>query len=305
MQTNNSHQRTINNRERDVKVPGNYARIFAASVVSLVGITGLSSASAVSRAASPTTTVPTTTKLSTTIASLSVTSVPPTTTAPNTTTTTTAKPLAGDSELSTLTRALQLTGLDEKLRSSAHTLFAPTNLAFDVLPLLTVEGLLKPEKKDELTKLLQQHIVPGRFGSGALARSAAGFGPAKTPDPSIIYTNTPLVAGGTLSTSVTITAPPQTSPPFKTLYPSEQFATKKYSADFVASTTNPSPGVFVTLDGKKITIRTEVVVEQIRVYSQLYSTPTEHMYVGKGQVLSSDISLGQSVIHKIDTLLLP
>ncbi len=39
------------------------------------------------------------------------------------------------------------------------TVFAPTNAAFDKLPKGTVEGLLKPEKKEELQKILRYHVT--------------------------------------------------------------------------------------------------------------------------------------------------
>ena len=39
------------------------------------------------------------------------------------------------------------------------TVFAPTNAAFDKLPKGTVEGLLKPEKQDELKEILKYHVT--------------------------------------------------------------------------------------------------------------------------------------------------
>jgi uncharacterized surface protein with fasciclin (FAS1) repeats len=39
------------------------------------------------------------------------------------------------------------------------TVFAPTNAAFDKLPKGTVEGLLKPESKFDLEKILQYHVT--------------------------------------------------------------------------------------------------------------------------------------------------
>ena len=42
------------------------------------------------------------------------------------------------------------------------TVFAPTDDAFAKLPAGTVENLLKPENKDELTAILTYHVVPGR-----------------------------------------------------------------------------------------------------------------------------------------------
>ncbi len=39
------------------------------------------------------------------------------------------------------------------------TVFAPTNAAFDKLPAGTVDGLLKPEKKDDLREVLKYHVT--------------------------------------------------------------------------------------------------------------------------------------------------
>jgi len=39
------------------------------------------------------------------------------------------------------------------------TVFAPTNAAFDKLPAGTVDGLLKPEKKDDLREILKYHVT--------------------------------------------------------------------------------------------------------------------------------------------------
>jgi uncharacterized surface protein with fasciclin (FAS1) repeats len=41
------------------------------------------------------------------------------------------------------------------------TVFAPTNAAFSALPAGTLDALLKPEKKDDLTKILTYHVVAG------------------------------------------------------------------------------------------------------------------------------------------------
>jgi uncharacterized surface protein with fasciclin (FAS1) repeats len=42
------------------------------------------------------------------------------------------------------------------------TVFAPTDAAFAKLPAGTVESLLKPENKDQLTAILTYHVVPGK-----------------------------------------------------------------------------------------------------------------------------------------------
>ena len=60
----------------------------------------------------------------------------------------------------TLVAAVQAAGLAETLSGAGpFTVFAPTNDAFAKLPAGTVETLLKPENKDQLTKILTCHVV--------------------------------------------------------------------------------------------------------------------------------------------------
>lgn len=64
--------------------------------------------------------------------------------------------------LTTLVAAVTAAGLVETLAGEGpFTVFAPTNAAFEALPAGTVETLLKPENKDQLTKILLSHVVPG------------------------------------------------------------------------------------------------------------------------------------------------
>jgi uncharacterized surface protein with fasciclin (FAS1) repeats len=66
----------------------------------------------------------------------------------------------------TLVAAVKAAGLVETLEGPGpFTVFAPTNEAFDKLPKGTVETLLKPENKDQLTAILTYHVVPGSFSS--------------------------------------------------------------------------------------------------------------------------------------------
>ncbi len=68
----------------------------------------------------------------------------------------------GSADHTTLVAAVKAAGLVETLSGTGpFTVFAPTNAAFDNLPKGTVEGLLKPEKKDDLAKVLTFHVVPG------------------------------------------------------------------------------------------------------------------------------------------------
>lgn len=62
----------------------------------------------------------------------------------------------------TLVAAVKAAGLAETLKGTGpFTVFAPTNDAFSALPAGTVDGLLKPESKAKLTKVLTYHVVPG------------------------------------------------------------------------------------------------------------------------------------------------
>ena len=48
------------------------------------------------------------------------------------------------------------------------TVFAPTNAAFDKLPAGTVDNLVKPEMKADLTNILTYHVVPGALRAADL-----------------------------------------------------------------------------------------------------------------------------------------
>ena len=64
----------------------------------------------------------------------------------------------------TLVAAVKAAGLVKTLEGPGpFTVFAPTNEAFSALPAGTVQTLLKPENKAELTKILTYHVVPGRY----------------------------------------------------------------------------------------------------------------------------------------------
>jgi uncharacterized surface protein with fasciclin (FAS1) repeats len=64
----------------------------------------------------------------------------------------------------TLVAAVKAAGLVDTLQGKGpFTVFAPTNDAFAKLPAGTVDTLLKPENKDQLTQVLTYHVVPGRL----------------------------------------------------------------------------------------------------------------------------------------------
>ncbi|MEL6977953.1 MAG: fasciclin domain-containing protein [Pseudomonadota bacterium] len=66
---------------------------------------------------------------------------------------------AGDERFSTLVAAVQAAGLVDALKGPGPlTVFAPTNDAFAALPEGTVETLLEPENKGQLTDILLYHV---------------------------------------------------------------------------------------------------------------------------------------------------
>ena len=81
----------------------------------------------------------------------------------------------------TLVSAVQAAGLVETLQGPGpYTVFAPTNAAFDALPAGTVDGLLEPDSKDELSGVLTYHVVEGSLDAAALTQQIeAGNGEAR------------------------------------------------------------------------------------------------------------------------------
>ena len=66
-------------------------------------------------------------------------------------------------QFNTLAAALGAAGLVDVVKGPGpFTVFAPTDNAFAKLPAGTVETLLKPENKDQLTAILTYHVVPGK-----------------------------------------------------------------------------------------------------------------------------------------------
>ncbi len=68
-----------------------------------------------------------------------------------------------DGRFTTLVAAVEAAGLVETLSGEGpFTVFAPTDDAFAALPAGTVESLLLPENKQQLTDILLYHVVSGK-----------------------------------------------------------------------------------------------------------------------------------------------
>ncbi len=75
----------------------------------------------------------------------------------------------GSADHITLVAAVKAADLVSTLKSDGpFTVFAPTNAAFAKLPAGIVEGLLEPENKDQLSKILTYHVVSGNLDAAAV-----------------------------------------------------------------------------------------------------------------------------------------
>jgi uncharacterized surface protein with fasciclin (FAS1) repeats len=80
----------------------------------------------------------------------------------------------GSKDHTTLVAALKAADyIDSVSNPGPITVFAPTNAAFDKLPKGTVDGLLKPEKIDDLKTILKFHVVPSTYEAKDLKDGAS------------------------------------------------------------------------------------------------------------------------------------
>ena len=79
----------------------------------------------------------------------------------------------GAGQFGTLVKAVQAAGLVETLKGAGpFTVFAPTDEAFAKLPAGTLDELLKPENKAQLTGILTYHVVGGALKASEVTQSA-------------------------------------------------------------------------------------------------------------------------------------
>lgn len=92
----------------------------------------------------------------------------------------------GNPDFSTLVAALKAADLVDTLSGNGpFTVFAPTNAAFEKLPAGTLDSLLKPENKAQLTAILTYHVVAGKV----LAADVVKLTSAKTVQGSDVAIN--------------------------------------------------------------------------------------------------------------------
>ncbi len=100
-------------------------------------------------------------------------------------------------EFTTLVAAVQAAGLVDTLKGDGpFTVFAPTDEAFATLPAGTVETLLEPANRDQLTTILTFHVVPGDLRSADLVGRAGRLETAAGLPLGYDATGTPVNVGG-------------------------------------------------------------------------------------------------------------
>ncbi len=73
---------------------------------------------------------------------------------------------SGNDDFSTLVLAVKTANLVSTLQGDGpFTVFAPTNSAFAKIDSKTIQSLLSPEGRDQLTKVLTYHVVAGEFNA--------------------------------------------------------------------------------------------------------------------------------------------
>ena len=107
---------------------------------------------------------------------------------------------AGDERFSTLVAAVTAAGLAETLSGPGpFTVFAPVNDAFAALPEGTVDTLLQPENKDQLTNVLLYHVDDRNLTAGRIPAGSNFFKPILASERTCITKNANgvMVADGT------------------------------------------------------------------------------------------------------------
>ena len=95
------------------------------------------------------------------------------------------------SNLTTLVAAVKEAGLVDTLSGPGpFTVFAPTNTAFDKVPKATLDTLMQPDMKKDLTKILTYHVVAGKIDAAEIEKGIKDGGGSY---------NMKTVEGGTLT----------------------------------------------------------------------------------------------------------
>ena len=102
----------------------------------------------------------------------------------------------GSEDHSTLVAAVQAAQLENALVNAGPLMvFAPTNAAFEALPEGTLESLLKPENKAQLSNILTYHVTPGNYSKEFLKKFKK-LGQANNQDVQVTVEDGEVLVGG-------------------------------------------------------------------------------------------------------------
>ena len=108
-----------------------------------------------------------------------------------------------DKNLSTLVTAVKAADLVATLKGKGpFTVFAPTDDAFKKLPAGTLENLLKPENKKQLTSILTYHVLPGTYDAARITKPKVkkfGIKSAQGSNVNVDLTKGVVVSGATVT----------------------------------------------------------------------------------------------------------
>lgn len=102
----------------------------------------------------------------------------------------------GSEDHTTLVAAVQAAELENALVNAGPLMvFAPTDEAFAALPEGTLENLLKPENKAQLSNILTYHVTPGNY-SREFLKKFKKLGQANNQDVAITVEGDEVLVGG-------------------------------------------------------------------------------------------------------------
>ena len=111
-----------------------------------------------------------------------------------------------DPDLSTFLSVLEAADVQDTLISGGpYTVFAPTNEAFAALPEGQLETWLDPENQDQLQRVVQYHVLPGRYMAADAPAEEEGVVTSSLNNLDLAFRRTP--DGALMANQATVTTP--------------------------------------------------------------------------------------------------
>jgi transforming growth factor-beta-induced protein len=227
----------------------------------------------------------------------------------------------------TLAAALTAAGLVDTLKGAGpFTVLAPTDAAFAKLPAGTVENLLKPENKAQLTSILTYHVVAGRVPAsevvkltsaktvnGADIKIAVVDGKVKINDTTTVVTTDVAASNGIIHVIDTVLLPPAAAAPAAAPVANSIFSVAERDGRFKTLVTAvkaaglegtlSGPGnftVFAPIDSAFAVLPPNVVTDLLKPENKAQLTKILTAHVSGQRVLASQLSSLPG--HRVPTL---